>query len=147
GVELAGIFLLQLAEFFFRKHFALAQDGYFAGIDDDESLKVQNALEVAHGDVQQVADAAGQTFEEPHVRARRRQLDVAEAFTTNLAERDFHAALVANHAAVLHPLILSAQAFPVRDGAKNLGAEQTVAFGFERAVIDGLRLSDFAMRP
>jgi hypothetical protein len=116
---------LQLAIFIFEQHFALLEAGNFAGIDDDERFEVKNALEVAHGDVQQVADAAGQALEEPHVRAGRSQLDVAEAFTANLAERDFHAALVADHAAVLHALVLAAQALPVGDRAENLGAEQS----------------------
>jgi hypothetical protein len=49
--------------------------------------------------------------------------------------------------AVLHALVLAAQAFPVGDGAKNLGAEKTVALGLEGAVVDGLRLGDFAVRP
>ena len=145
--ELAGIFLLQLAIFIFEKHFAFAKHGDFAGIDDDESFEVENALEVAHGNVEQVADAAGQALEEPHVRAGRSQLDVSQAFTANFAQRDFDAALVANHAAVLHALVLAAQALPVGDRAKNFGAEQAVAFRLERAVVDGLGLGDFAVRP
>ena len=113
----------------------------------DEGLEVKNVLEIAHGDVQQVADAAGQALEEPHVRAGRSQLDVAEALAADLAERDFHAALVADDAAVLHALVLAAQAFPVGDRAENLGAEQAVALRLEGAVVDGFRLGDFAMRP
>src|SRR6202030_2933387 len=107
-------------------HFALTQNGDLARIYDDERFEVQNAFEVAHGNVQQVADAAGQALEEPHVRAGRSQLDVAKALAPNLAERDFHSALVANHAAVLHALVLAAQALPVGDGAKNLGAKEAV---------------------
>src|SRR5262249_39117418 len=73
--------------------------------------------------------------------------DMPEAFTAHFAERHFHAALVADHAAVLHPLVLPAQAFPVRDRAKNLGTKQAVALRFEGAVVDGLGLGDFAVRP
>src|SRR2546430_3523825 len=72
---------------------------------------------------------------------------MAEALAANLAQSDFNAALVADNAAVLHALVLAAQAFPVGDGAKNLGAEEAVALGLERAVVDGLRLGDFAVRP
>src|SRR5690348_16443257 len=145
--ELAGIFFLQFAVFVFEQDFALAKHGNFAGIHDDERFKVENALQVAHGNIQQVADAAGQTLEEPHVRARRSQFDVAEALAADLAQGDFHAALVANHAAMLHALVFSAQAFPVRDGAKYLGAEKTVPFRLERAVVDGLRLGNFSVGP
>ena len=147
GGELAGIFLLQFAVFVFEQNFAFAKNGNFAGIHDYERFEVQNALEVAHGNVQQVADAAGQALEEPHVRTGRSQLDVAEAFAADFAERDFDAALIADHSAMLHALVLAAQTFPVGDGAKNLGAEQAVTLGLEGAVVDGLRLGDFAMRP
>src|SRR6266446_1834682 len=69
GGELAGIFLLQFAVFFFEQNFPLAENGDLAGIHDDESFEVQDALEIAHGNVQQVADAARQALEEPDVRA------------------------------------------------------------------------------
>src|SRR5208282_3184172 len=118
-----------------------------ARIDHDEGLEVENVLEVAHGDVEQVADAAGQTLEEPDVRAGRRELDMAEALAADFAQGDFDAALVANHAAMLHALVFAAQAFPVRDRTENLGAEQAIALGLEGAVIDRLRLGDFTVRP
>src|ERR1700691_2418265 len=81
------------------------------------------------------------------MRARRSQLDVSQAFTANLAERNFHPALVANHSAVLHALVLAAQTLPVGDRAKDFGAKQAVTLGLERAVIDGLGFGDFSMRP
>src|SRR5713226_6816746 len=83
GGELARVFLLQLAIFVFEQDFAFAEDGDFAGIHNDERFEIKNALEVAHGNVQQVADAAGQALEEPHVRAGRSQLDVAEALAAD----------------------------------------------------------------
>src|SRR5216684_15482 len=147
GGELAGVFLLYLAILVFEQDFPLAENGDFAGIHNDECFEIKNALQIAHGNVQQIADAAGQTLEEPHVRAGRSQLDVAEALAADFAQGDFDAALIADNAAVLHPLVLAAQAFPVGDGAKNLGAKEAVALGFERAVVDGLRLGHFAVGP
>src|ERR1700685_694294 len=94
-----------------------------------------------------MTDAAGQALEEPHMRAGRSQFDVAEAFAANFRQRNFHAALVADHAAVLHALVLAAEAFPVGYGAEDAGAEQAVPLRLEGAVVDGLRLGDFAMRP
>src|SRR5437867_13035604 len=94
-----------------------------------------------------MADAAGQPLEEPHMRARRRQLDVAKALATNFRERDFHAALVADHAAVLHALVLAAETLPVGDRTKNAGAEKTVALRLEGAVVNGFGLRHLAMRP
>src|SRR6185312_10965893 len=95
----------------------------------------------------QVADARGQSFEEPHVRAGRGELDVAETLTADFAERDFHAAFVADDAAMLHALVFSAQALPVSDRAEDARAEEAVALGLEGAVIDCFRLGHFAMRP
>ena len=118
-----------------------------AGIDHHIGLEVENAFQVAQRDVEQVADARGQALEEPDVRARRRQLDVAHALAAHLAHRHFHAALVADHAAVLHALVLAAQALPVGDRPKDARAEQAVALRLEGAVVDGLRLGDLAMRP
>src|SRR5262249_18364442 len=124
GGELAGIFFLELAVLFLGQNFTLAKDRDFTGIHDDERLEVQNALEVAHGNIQQVADATGQALEEPHVGARRSQLDVVEALAADFAQRHFDAALVADHSAVLHALVLAAQTFPVGDTADNLPAKQ-----------------------
>src|SRR5579864_4518662 len=145
--ELPGKFLLQLAVFFLGEHLAFLDAGNLERIDDHVALEIQDALEIAHRDVQEVADAGRQALEKPDVRAGRSQLDVSEALAANLAERDFHAALVADHAAVLHALILAAETFPVRDGTENFGAQQAVALGFEGTVVDGLRLGDFAVRP
>ena len=147
GGELAGIFGGELAIFLFLKDLALFQDRNFALIDDDEGFEVEDALEIAHGNVQQVADAAGQALEEPNVRARGCQLNVAQALTAHFAEGDFHAALIADDSAMLHALVFSAQTFPVRHRTENFGAEQTITLGLERTVVDGLRLGDFTVRP
>src|ERR1043165_5184669 len=63
------------------------------------------------------------------------------------SRRPFDAALVADHAAVLHALVLAAEALPVGDRAEDLGAEEAVALRFEGAVVDRLRLPHFAVRP
>ena len=78
---------------------------------------------------------------------RTRQLDVAHALATHLGQRDLDAALLAHHAAMLEALVLTAQAFVVADGAEDLGAKQSLALRLERAVVDRLRLFDFAIRP
>ncbi len=147
GAELSGIFGLQLAEFLFRQELALLDAGHFAGIDNDESLEIKNALQIAHGDIQQVANARRQALEKPHVRARRSQFDVTKALAPHFAEGNFDAALIADHSAMLHALVFAAQTLPIRDRTENLGAKQAIALRFERAVIDGLRLGHFAVGP
>ena len=118
-----------------------------AGIDHYVALEIEHAFEVTQRDVEQVADTRGQALEEPHVGAGRGQLDVAQALTANLGQGDFDAALVADDSAVLHALVFAAQAFPVGDGAKDAGAEESVALRLEGAVVDCFRLGHFAVRP
>jgi hypothetical protein len=81
------------------------------------------------------------------VGAGRGQIDVAHALAAHLGLRDFNAAFLADHAAVLEALVLAAQAFVVLDRAEDLGAEQAVALGLEGAVVDGLGLLHFAEGP
>ena len=75
------------------------------------------------------------------------ELDVAHALAAHLRQRHLDAALLADHAAVLQALVLAAQALVVLDRSEDLGAEKTVPLRLERAVVDRLRLLDFAERP
>ena len=144
--EFSGILLLQLAEFFFRQEFAIFQRS-IAGIDGHVGFEVENALEFAQRHIEKMADAAGQSFEEPDVRTRAGELDVTEPFTAYLGERDFNTALVANDAAMFHALVLAAEALPVRDRTENSSAEQAVFLRLEGSVVDGFRFGYFAVRP
>ena len=116
-------------------------------VDDDVLGEVQDLLERARGHVQQQADAAGGALDEPDVADGRGQLDVAHALAADLGARDLDAALVAHDALVTDPLVLAAGAFPVLLRTEDALAEQAVALGLERAVVDGLGLGDFAARP
>ena len=140
------VLFARLAELLFVEQLVLLQLG-LARIDDDVGLEVEDPLEIAQRDVEQVADAARQPLEEPHVADRRGQRDVAEALAADLGLRDFDAALVADHAAVLHALVLAAQALPVGDRPEDLRAEQAVALRLEGPVVDRLRLGHLAVRP
>jgi hypothetical protein len=84
------------------------QAGHFTRIDHHKSFEIENALQFAERNVQQVADAAGQTFERTTRASRGSQLDVAQALAADAGKRDFDAALVADNAAVLHALVLAA---------------------------------------
>src|SRR6476646_10870969 len=94
-----------------------------------------------------MTDAAWQPFEEPHVADRRRKRDMPQPLAADLRLRDFDAALVADHPAMLHALVFAAQALPIGDRAEDLGAEQAVPFRLEGPVVDRLGLGHFAVRP
>ena len=118
-----------------------------ARIDDDVVGIVDHLLEVTQRDVEQVAHRGRQGLEEPDVRNGHGQFDMTHALAPDLAERDFHAAPVTDHAAIADALVLTAMAFPVLDRTEDALAEQTVLLGLERAVVDGFGLGDFAPRP
>ena len=57
---------------------------------------------------------------------------------------DLDAAFVADHAAMLHAFVFSAQALPVGHRTEDARAEQPVALGLECAVVDRFRFRDVA---
>src|SRR5579875_1947351 len=72
---------------------------------------------------------------------------MSQPFPANFGKGHFNAALVADHSAMLHALVLAAQAFPVCHGTENPRAEKTIPLRFKGAVINGFRLGDLSVRP
>ncbi len=118
-----------------------------AGIGHEIVLVVDHAVEGAGRHVQQQADAARGALEEPDVRDGHGQLDVAHAVSAHAGDGHFDAAAVADDALVLDALVLAAGAFPVARGPEDLLAEEAVALGAVGAVVDRLRIADFAVAP
>src|SRR5207237_7431286 len=113
---------------------------------DDRRREVQDLLELARGDVEQVADAARHALEEPDVRDGRGQVDVAHALAAHLLTGHLDATALADDALVADALVLAAVALPVLRRTEDALAEQAVALGLERPVVDRLRLRDLARR-
>ena len=114
---------------------------------DHVGREVDDLLEVLRGQVEQVAQPARDALEVPDVRDRRGQLDVAHPLTTHLGAGDLDAAALADDALEADPLVLAAVALPVPGRTEDLLAEEPVLLRLERAVVDGLRLLDLAVRP
>ena len=114
---------------------------------DHRGGEVQDLLELLRGHVEQVADPARDALEEPDVRHRRGQVDVAHALAADLRARDLDAAALADDALVADALVLAAVALPVLRRTEDALAEQPVLLGLERAVVDRLRLGDLAGAP
>ena len=146
GFELLAELVAGFAILLLRKHFALAERGV-AGVDNDVRGEVDHLLELARRHVEQNADAARNAFEIPNVADGRGELDVAHALAAHFRAGDLDAAAVADHALEANALVLAAVALPVFGRAEDLFAEQSVALGLERAVVDGLGFLDFAERP
>ncbi len=95
-----------------------------AWLENDVALEIQDLLELLQRQIDHQADAAWQRLQEPDVRDRRGQLDVAHALAAYFRQRHLDAALLADDAAEFHPLVLAAQALVILDRAKDAGAEQ-----------------------
>ena len=147
GSEAVGPVLLECLVVLVLGEELLLLEGRDAGLGDDVVLEVENALEVFEAHVQEEADARGQRLQEPDVRDRGCQIDMAHALAAHLGERNLDAALLADEALVLHALVLAAQALVVLDGPKDTRAEEAVPLRLERAVVDGLGLLDLSERP
>src|SRR5436305_13466484 len=114
---------------------------------DDRSGEVQDLLELARSDVEEVADAARDALEEPDVRDRSSQVDVTHALTAHLLARHLDAAALADDALVADALVLAAVALPVLGRTEDALAEEAVALGLQGAVVDRLGLRDLARGP
>ena len=136
----------RFAIFVFAEQLMLLQRR-LARINHEVILVIDHALEMARGHVQHQADARRHALEEPDVRHRHGQFDVAHALAAHARQRHFDAATVADDAAMLDALVFAAGAFPVLDRAENAFAEQAALFRLERAVIDGFGILDFALAP
>jgi hypothetical protein len=72
---------------------------------------------------------------------------VTHALAPHLLSRHLNAAALADDALVADALVLTAVALPVLRRTEDSLAEETVALGLERAVVDRLRLRYLAGRP
>src|SRR5438045_5149420 len=81
------------------------------------------------------------------MRDRRGEFDMAHAVSPDFGKGHLDPAFLADDAAILHALVLAAQAFVILDRPKDPSAEQPVALRLERPVVDRLRLLDLAVRP
>ena len=147
GGEAVGTVLVERAVVILLGKELLLLEGGDAGLDDDVVLEIKDALEILERHVEQKTDARGQRLQKPDVGHGGGELDVAHALTADLGERHLDAALLADQPLVLHALVLAAQALVVLDRSEDARAEEAVALGLERAVVDRLRLLDLAERP
>ncbi len=72
---------------------------------------------------------------------------MSHALTTHLGASYLNAATLAHDALEAHTLVLTARAFPVLGGTKDLLAVQAVLLRLQRTIVDGLRLLHLATGP
>src|SRR5262249_23458574 len=104
-------------------------------------------LELLQGHVEERPDARRQALQEPDVRDRRREVDVAHPLAADLRLDHLDAALLADDATMAHALVLAAVALVVRRRAEDLLSEEPVALRLEGPVVDGLGFLHLAVRP
>src|SRR5438445_7426780 len=72
---------------------------------------------------------------------------MAHPLTPDLGLDYLDTALLADDAAMAHPLVLTAVTFVVLGRTENLRAEEPVPLGLEGAIVNRFRLLDLAVRP
>ena len=72
---------------------------------------------------------------------------MSHSLAANLGEGHLNPTLLADHPPMLEPLVLAAEALVILDRPENLGAEESIAFGLEGPVVDGLWLLDLSKGP
>jgi hypothetical protein len=92
-------------------------------------------------------DSAGKSLKKPHMGAGSGQFHVAQTLPTDFGKGNLHTALVTDHPPVLHAFVFSTKAFPIRDRTEDTSTEKPISLWLEGAVIDRLRLGDFAAGP
>jgi hypothetical protein len=138
--------VLKLPKIFFRQQLLFLQRSV-PRIRHHVALEIEDFFEMFKAHVEKRSDPARHAFEEPDMRDRSRQLNVAHALASNFGLNHFDTAFVADDPAMLHPLVFSAIALPVLDRTEDLCAKETVLLGFERPIVDGLRFLHLAIRP
>src|SRR6267378_2992386 len=118
-----------------------------ACVDDDIIRVVDDLLEIAQSQIDEIPHWTRKSLEEPDVGDGHGELDVTHALATDAAQGYFDAAAIADHTAITDALVLAAVAFPVLDRAKAPLAEQAILLRLERAVVDRLGLQNLAPRP
>ena len=118
-----------------------------ARINNDIVSEIEDFLERARGHIKDEAHAARDALEIPDMRDGRCEFDMPHALAAHLCARHLDAAAVADNALVADALVLAAVALPVARRSEDALTEEAVALRFERAVVDGLRLFHFAVRP
>src|SRR5262249_8669155 len=126
GEAVRTVLLLRLEILVLAEQLAILERSQ-SRLEHDVALEVEDSLERLEGHVEQEPDAGGKRFEEPDVRDRRGELDVAHALAPHARQRDLDRTLLADDAFVLHALVLAAQALVILDRPENACAEQAVA--------------------
>ena len=146
GLEFVTVFFGLSHVVVFGHELASAKLGH-AGIYNDIGFEIQDAFDITQRNIENHTHAGRKALQEPNMSNRASQLNVTHAFAANLGKCDFHAALFANDALMLQTFVFTAKTFVILNRSENLCAEQTVAFGFERTVVNCLRLLYFTVRP
>jgi hypothetical protein len=114
---------------------------------DDVAGEVDDFFYFSCGESEHEGDSRRNAAEEPDVRNRRRKVDVTHAFAAHDCARDFYATFFTDDAAETDAAVFTAVTFVIFFRTKNALVEEAVFLRSLRAVVDGFRLRDFALRP
>ena len=146
GETVFAIFVLRCQIIVFRQQLEFFERCQ-ARLNDAVIFEIKDLFQILQRHIEQQANAGRQRLQEPDMGNGSGQFDMAHPVAPYARQCDFDAALFADDAFILHPLVLAAQAFVILDRAKDTGTEQAITFGLECPVVDGFRLLDLAIGP
>ena len=115
------------------------------GLDNYVTLIVDDRIQLLGWQAKQVADLVGQRAEIPNVSHGNDELYMSRTLSPHLLFRHLDPATVADDAFVADAFVFSAIAFVVLHRPEDALAEQSVAFGLVRAVINRLGLENLTV--
>ncbi len=116
-------------------------------VRDEIGSEVDDLFELLRGHVEEIAEPARNTLEEPDVSHGCSELYVAHSLAAHLGPCDLNTAPLADDTTESHTLVLPAVALPIPRGTENTLVEEAVLLGLEGPVVDRFGLLDFAVRP
>ena len=142
-----AVFLFDFAQLLFGDDLFYGKFVHAARIEHHVFREIKHFFQRLRAHIEKQTDFGRHAFKIPDMRNGSGQFDMPHTLSSHLAACNFHAALLAHVPFIFHSFIFSAMAFPILHRPEDFFAEQTVAFGFLGAVIDGFRLRYFAVRP
>jgi hypothetical protein len=131
---------------------ALVDDLHFgerclSRVNHDICREINDLLKIARRHVEEKSHTARDTAVIPNMCHGRGKAYMSHPLATNLRQRHFYAALIADNTAVTLCLVFATETFPISRRSENLLAEQSIRFRFKCSIVNCFRFLHFAFRP
>ncbi len=119
----------------------------FVDVGNNEVGKVDDFFKRHHRHVEHGTNFRRHAAQEPNVRDRSSQINVAHAFTSHNRVSDFHTTLITDDSFIANLLVFATVTLPVFRRPENFFRKQSALFWLLRAVVNRFWFFDVAIRP